>query len=144
MRSAAPSNTWLAAQSVTGSDNNEGSLSDNRRPSAKVSPIIAQIPYFRCFAKVFFAWPATTPLHLYHGERMLPNKHETLTHCWINAGPPSTTLAQHWSNNLSFLCFRGFSLSDRPIHCPNAWWLLLGQHLERRFSMELGRGTRQD
>ena len=27
------------------------------------------------------------------------SKHETLSHCWFNVGPPSTTLAQHWTNN---------------------------------------------
>ena len=27
-----------------------------------------------------------------------PNKHETSTQCWANVGPPSTTLAQHWSS----------------------------------------------
>ena len=26
------------------------------------------------------------------------SKHETSTQCWTNIGPPSTTLAQHWSN----------------------------------------------
>ena len=28
-----------------------------------------------------------------------PSKHESLTHCWFNVGPPTTTLAQHWTNN---------------------------------------------
>ena len=27
------------------------------------------------------------------------SKHETLTQCWFNAGPLSTTLCQHWNNN---------------------------------------------
>ena len=26
-------------------------------------------------------------------------KRRSLTHCWFNVGPPSATLAQHWSNN---------------------------------------------
>ena len=30
------------------------------------------------------------------GDR--PSKHKTLTHCWANVGPPSTTLAQYWAN----------------------------------------------
>ena len=28
----------------------------------------------------------------------LPSKHETFTQCWFNVWPPSTTLAQHWTN----------------------------------------------
>ena len=27
------------------------------------------------------------------------SKHETLTHCWLNDGPPSATMAQHWTNS---------------------------------------------
>ena len=27
------------------------------------------------------------------------NQHEALSHCWFDAGPPSTTLAQHQSNS---------------------------------------------
>ena len=27
-----------------------------------------------------------------------PSKHDTLSHCWFNVGPPSTTLAQRWLN----------------------------------------------
>ena len=30
-----------------------------------------------------------------------PRKHKTLTHCWVNVGPASATLAQHWPNNAS-------------------------------------------
>ena len=35
-----------------------------------------------------------------------PNKHETLNQCRVNAGPPSTTSAQHWSNIVS-MCLLG-------------------------------------
>ena len=28
-----------------------------------------------------------------------PSKHKTLSHCWFNVGPPSTTLAQHRTSN---------------------------------------------
>ena len=28
----------------------------------------------------------------------LPRKHETVTQCWFNVGPPSTTSGQHWTN----------------------------------------------
>ena len=27
-----------------------------------------------------------------------PSKHDTFTQCWINVGPSSTTLGQHWFN----------------------------------------------
>ena len=37
----------------------------------------------------------------------LPGKHETSTYCWNNAGPPSTTLAHHWSNIIGYLVFAG-------------------------------------
>ena len=28
----------------------------------------------------------------------VPSRHETLTQCWFNVGPPSSTLDQHWFN----------------------------------------------
>ena len=28
-----------------------------------------------------------------------PNKRETLSYCWLSAGPTSTSLAQHWTND---------------------------------------------
>ena len=31
-----------------------------------------------------------------------PSKQETLSHCWLNVGPPSMTLSKHWINNLVF------------------------------------------
>ena len=34
-----------------------------------------------------------------YSDRTMPSEHETLSHCWFNVGPPSTTLAQHWTNN---------------------------------------------
>ena len=30
--------------------------------------------------------------------RPVPNKQETFTQCWFNIGPPSSTLAQHWTS----------------------------------------------
>ena len=33
-----------------------------------------------------------------------PNKHETLTHCWYNAGLHSTMLAQHHTDTGSMFC----------------------------------------
>ena len=30
-----------------------------------------------------------------------PSEHETLIQCWVNDGPPSAKLAQHWPNNES-------------------------------------------
>ena len=29
---------------------------------------------------------------------VLPSKHKRVNQCWLNVGPPSTTLAQHWLN----------------------------------------------
>ena len=36
-----------------------------------------------------------------------PSRHERLSHCWFNVGPPSTTLAQHWTSNgsISLVCW---------------------------------------
>ena len=34
----------------------------------------------------------------------LLSKHETLTQCWFNVGPSSTTLAQHWTSIESISC----------------------------------------
>ena len=38
-------------------------------------------------------------LHLMRRERVYPSKHDTLSHCWFNVGKPSSTLAQHWTND---------------------------------------------
>ena len=35
----------------------------------------------------------------------LPNKHSTPALCWINDGPPPSTLVQHWSNRVQSLVF---------------------------------------
>ena len=32
-------------------------------------------------------------------HQLLGGKQEALARCWANAGPPSTTSAQHWPNN---------------------------------------------
>ena len=37
-------------------------------------------------------------------SRPISSKHETLTQCWANVGPLSTTLAQHW---VGVSCFLG-------------------------------------
>ena len=34
----------------------------------------------------------------------MPSKHETLTQCWVNVGPPSSTLAQHVSWIIPTIC----------------------------------------
>ena len=34
-----------------------------------------------------------------HSSCCIHSKHETLRHCWLNDGPPSATLVQHWANN---------------------------------------------
>ena len=43
-------------------------------------------------------------------------QHETLTRCWANIGPPSTTLAQHWVKVSCLLgCYVGYtSRKSRP------------------------------
>ena len=43
----------------------------------------------------------------------IPSKHETLTRCWSNAGPPSATLAQHQTSTGSTLrvCWAVFNSS---------------------------------
>ena len=33
-----------------------------------------------------------------------PSKHETLIQCWLDVGPPSSTLAQHWNRIDSTVC----------------------------------------
>ena len=55
---------------------------------------------YQCF--VFTVW---------RGACGQGSKHETLSHCWFNVGPPSTTLAQHWTNNdsMSRVCWEGSS-----------------------------------
>ena len=68
----------------------------------------------------------TKPLHLLNHHH--PSKLETFHHCWINVGPASQTVAQHWFNNGS------------STHCWNEHtrrWsinvgLLLGQLRRRR------------
>ena len=36
-------------------------------------------------------------------EQQLPDKYDTLTQCWSNGGPPSTTLAHRWVDVLRLL-----------------------------------------
>ena len=52
---------------------------------------------------------------------------ETLSHCWFNVGPPSTTLAQRWTNNgsmgrvcVSLTCQHktNTTLSSKPKNIP--------------------------
>ena len=39
------------------------------------------------------------------------NKHDTSTQCWVNAGPSSTTLNQHWVDVSCLLgIIRGFDI----------------------------------
>ena len=70
-------------------------------------------------------------------DQRVPGKHETLTHCWINVGLASTTLAQHWSNNGSCVCWVtctskpsgipvAIKIRPRTIALPNLWWRNLG------------------
>ena len=40
-------------------------------------------------------------------------KHATSSRCWINVGPPSTTLAQHWTNNGSMSLFAGLGEANQ-------------------------------
>ena len=44
------------------------------------------------------------------------SKHETFTRCWLNVGPASTTLAQHWTNNgsKSRVCWDIYGAKELP------------------------------
>ena len=56
----------------------------------------------------------------------VPSKHDTSSQCLSNVGPPSTTLAQHWSTLARCVVFAG---------CPSAIYSLLHQdlcHLDSR------------
>ena len=61
----------------------------------------------------------------YRAGRGLPTKHETLTQCWADVGPPSTSLSQLKASsryNLYATC-----ISPMPGHC--VWcWLTFKQH----------------
>ena len=49
-------------------------------------------------------------------------EYETFTQCWINAGPPSATLAQHWTNiGQTFNVFRYGAMC---LPCSMLIWLL--------------------
>ena len=49
-----------------------------------------------------------------------PSKHETLTQCWFNSGPPSATLAQHTTTLVQRLLFAGLRVwqcKPTPTQC---------------------------
>ena len=48
----------------------------------------------------------------------------TLSHCWFNVSPPSTTLSQHWTNNWWMSCVfthRWFNVSPPTTTLPRHW-----------------------
>ena len=49
-----------------------------------------------------YVWRAVSSHHpqdfLLAQFSLYPSKHETLTQCWFNVGPPSARLSQHWTN----------------------------------------------
>ena len=47
----------------------------------------------------------------------IPSKHKTLNQCWLNGGPASATLANHWSNTWLISCC--FFLGN---HCPPSFF----------------------
>ena len=54
-------------------------------------------------------------------SKHLPCKHEILSHCWINVGPPCTTLAQHRTNNGSM----------SRVFWDDAFWLYTATEMPR-------------
>ena len=65
-------------------------------------------------------WLTPHPTRVPHHQPLYgvqPSKHETWIQCWINVGPPSATLAQHWSNIGSMSRER----ARNPIHVLCAW-----------------------
>ena len=70
---------------------------------------------------------------------LIPGKHQSLIHSWVNDGSPSTTLARHWSNNgLMCLAYGDTDWSTEPLfsflstrHQSKAF-PMLDQRLRRR------------
>ena len=56
------------------------------------------IDNFVLFCVLFVLVIQKQHMHIYY-----PSKQDTTTECLTNVGPPSTTLAQHWSN-IGWLC----------------------------------------
>ena len=53
-------------------------------------------PVNKVMSCVFHIFCKSTLCVIFH---RYPSKHETLTQCWFNAGPPSATLDQHWTSS---------------------------------------------
>ena len=71
-------------------DNTSGSTSQQTRG---IEPLLVQ-----CWSTFYDAGPTLNQQWLNASCLQHPSKHEALSHCWFNVGPPSTTLAQHWTN----------------------------------------------
>ena len=57
-----------------------------------------------------------------------PSKYDTVAHCWYNAGPPSATLGQHCTKNVSTLCVCGdyvWCITRMYSRCRNCRGILL-------------------
>ena len=88
-----------------------GTRTRNLRLSKQAASTTAPEPTPKTFHKAHFVWYNCTAvrrvIHVVLWIRNTPNKQETFSHCWVNVGPPSTTLAQHWTNHgsMSSVCW---------------------------------------